>query len=67
MAPVNRSRLSDDIFSKDRFEYDFDGYAMRCPMGHSRVNYNMLSHNKPFMLFLMVIPADNVNCWTDAL
>lgn len=45
MAPVNRSRLPDDILSRDLFKFNRDGLAVECPMGHSPIDHRMLSHN----------------------
>ena len=45
MAPVNRSRLSDDIIGRDLFQFDSDGFSTQCPMGHSPIDHRILSHN----------------------
>ena len=45
MAPVNRSRLSDDIMGRDLFQFDSDGLATKCPMGHSPIDHRILSGN----------------------
>jgi hypothetical protein len=45
MSPVNRSRLSDEIMGRDRFQFNSDGCATTCPMGHSPIDHRMLSHN----------------------
>jgi hypothetical protein len=45
ISPVNRGRLSDDIIGRDRFQYDSEGFATKCPMGHRPINHRMLSHN----------------------
>jgi len=46
IAPVNRSRLSDDIFGRDRFTFDSNGFAIKCPMGHAPIGHRELSaHN----------------------
>jgi len=45
MAPVNRGRLSDDVVGRDLFQFDADGFATRCPMGHSPIDHRVLSHN----------------------
>jgi hypothetical protein len=45
MSPVNRSRLSDDIVSRDLFQFDSEGLATECPMGHSPTDHRTLSHN----------------------
>jgi hypothetical protein len=43
MAPVNRSRLSDDIMGRDLFQFDPEGFATQCPMGHSPMDHRILS------------------------
>lgn len=45
MTPVNRSRLSDDVIGRDLFQFDSDGFATRCPMGHSPIDHRVLSGN----------------------
>ena len=45
MAPVNRSRLSDDVIGRDRFQFDSEDFATKCPLGHSPIDHRMLSHN----------------------
>jgi len=45
IAPVNRSRLSDDIMGRDLFQFNSDGFATKCPMGHSPIDHRMLSHS----------------------
>jgi hypothetical protein len=45
MSPVNRSRLSDDVVGRDLFQFDPEGFATECPMGHSPIDHRMLSHN----------------------
>ena len=45
MAPVNRSRLSDDIMGRDLFEFDSKGFAAKCPMGHTPIDHRILSGN----------------------
>ena len=45
IAPVNRSRLSDDIMGRDLFEFDSEGFATKCPMGHSPIDHRILSAN----------------------
>jgi hypothetical protein len=45
IAPINRGRLSDEIMSRDLFQFDSDGFATKCPMGYSPVDHRMLSHN----------------------
>jgi hypothetical protein len=36
ITPVNRSRLSDDVVGRDLFQFDENGIATGCPMGHTR-------------------------------
>ena len=45
MTPVNRSRLSDDIMGRDLFQFDSEGFATQCPMGHSPIDHRILSGN----------------------
>jgi hypothetical protein len=45
MSPVNRGRLSDDVVSRDLFQFDSEGLATECPMGHSPIDHRILSHN----------------------
>lgn len=45
MAPVNRSRLSEDIMGRDLFQFDSEGFATKCPMGHSPIDHRILSGN----------------------
>ena len=45
IAPVNRGPLSDEIMGRDCFQFNSDGYATKCPMGHSPIDHRMLSHN----------------------
>ena len=45
IAPVNRSRLSDDIMGRDQFQFDSEGFATKCPMGHSPIDHRILSSN----------------------
>jgi hypothetical protein len=45
ISPVNRSRLSDEIMGRDLFQFNSDGFATKCPMGHSPIDHRMLSHN----------------------
>ena len=45
MSPVNRGRLSDDVVSRDFFQFNSDGLATECPMGHSPIDHRILSHN----------------------
>jgi hypothetical protein len=45
MAPVNRSRLSDDIIGRDLFQFDSEGFATKCSMGHGPIDHRILSGN----------------------
>ncbi len=45
MAPVNRGRLSEDIMGRDLFQFDSQGFATGCPMGHSPIDHRILSGN----------------------
>ena len=45
MAPVNRARLADDVVGRNQFEYDSNGHATKCPMGHSSIDHRILSSN----------------------
>jgi len=45
MTPVNRARLADDVVGRNQFEYDTNGHATKCPMGHSPIDHRILSSN----------------------
>jgi hypothetical protein len=46
ITPVNRSRLSDEVVGRDRFQFDSNGFARKCPMGYSPIDHRELSaHN----------------------
>jgi hypothetical protein len=45
VTPVNRSRLSDEVVGRDRFQFDSNGLATKCPMGHSPIEHRVLSGN----------------------
>jgi hypothetical protein len=45
IAPVNRSRLSDETLGRDLFHFDAKGFATTCPMGHSPIDHRILSSN----------------------
>jgi len=45
IAPVNRSRLSDDVVGRDRFQFDSQGLATKCPMGRAPIDHRTLSGN----------------------
>ena len=34
IAPVNRSRIPDEVMGRDQFEFNKDGLAVKCPQGH---------------------------------
>ena len=45
ISPVNRSRLTDDVVGRDQFQFDSNGLAIRCPIGHSPIDHRILSSN----------------------
>ncbi len=45
ITPVNRSRLSDDTMGRNLFQFDSEGFATKCPMGHSPIDHRILSGN----------------------
>jgi len=45
IAPVNRSRLSEDIIGRDLFQFDSEGFATQCPTGHRPIDHRVLSGN----------------------
>ena len=45
VAPVNRSRLSDEIMGRDRFNFDSQGLVTKCPMGRCPIDHRILSAN----------------------
>jgi len=45
IAPVNRSRLSDEVMGRDQFKFDTDGFVVKCPKGHSPLDHRILSAN----------------------
>ncbi|MDD2302572.1 MAG: transposase, partial [Eubacteriales bacterium] len=45
IAPVNRSRLGDDVTGRDLFVFDDKGHVVRCPMGHAPIDHRILSGN----------------------
>ena len=48
IAPVNRGRLSDEIMGRDGFQFDSEGFATKCPMGHIPIGHRVISsNNKP--------------------
>ena len=46
IAPVVRHRLGDEIMGRDVFEFDSEGFATKCPMGHGPIDHRMLSAQK---------------------
>lgn len=45
ITPVNRGSLSDDLVGRDLFQFDSNGFATQCPMGHSPIDHRILSGN----------------------
>jgi hypothetical protein len=45
VAPVNRSRIPDDVMGRDQFEFDPDGFVIKCPLGRSPIDHRRLSAN----------------------
>ena len=45
IAPVNRSRIPDEVMGRDQFEFNKDGLAVKCPQGHIPIDHRMLSQN----------------------
>jgi hypothetical protein len=45
MAPVNLSRLPDDVMGRDRFTFDKDGMVLKCPERHKPIDHRMRSAN----------------------
>lgn len=45
IAPVNRSRIPDEMMGRDSFKFDSEGLATSCPMGHSPIDHRILSAN----------------------
>jgi len=45
ITPVNRSRIPDEVMGRDRFEFNNDGIAVKCPQGHRPLDHRMLSQN----------------------
>ena len=46
MAPVDRAGLADDVVGRDLFEFDSEGRATKCPMGHKPIDHRILSSQK---------------------
>jgi len=45
IAPVNRSRLPDDIMGRDQFTFDENGFVLKCPAQQEPINHRMRSAN----------------------
>lgn len=45
IAPVNRSRLPDEVMGRDQFEFDTEGFVAKCPKGHCPLDHRILSAN----------------------
>ncbi len=45
IAPVNRSKLADEVMGRDQFKFDKQGHVSYCPIGHQPVDHRMLSAN----------------------
>lgn len=45
MAPVNRSRMSDEVMGRELFQFVDEGRVSACPMGHSAIDHRILSGN----------------------
>ena len=45
VAPVNRSRLGDDVTGRDLFVFDDTGRVVCCPRGHAPIDHRVLSGN----------------------
>jgi len=46
ISPVNRARLADEVVGRDRFQFNAEGLATACPMGHAPIDHRILSaHN----------------------
>ena len=45
IAPVNRSRIPDYVMGRDLFEFNSEGYVIKCPMGHCPIDHRILSAN----------------------
>jgi len=61
IAPVNRGPLSDDIMGRDQFQFDSEGLATKCPMGHSPIGHRILSSNNKTRRSLHAV-FDGDNC-----
>jgi hypothetical protein len=45
ITPVNRGRLSDEVMTRDQFEFNTDGLVVKCPAEHHPIDHRTLSHN----------------------
>jgi hypothetical protein len=45
MAPVNRSRLPDEVMGLDQFEFDKNGHVFKCPAKQEPIDHRMRSAN----------------------
>ena len=45
VAPVNRSRLPDEVVGRDQFQFDPEGLVTQCPLGHSPIDHRILANN----------------------
>lgn len=45
MAPVNRSRLPEEVMGRDRFRFDKNGFVLQCPANHPPIDHRMRSSN----------------------
>lgn len=45
MAPVNRSRLPEDMMGRDQFTFDENGLVLKCPEQHPPADHRMRSAN----------------------
>jgi hypothetical protein len=44
IAPVNRSRLKDEVVGRDQFQFE-EGLVTQCPQGHKPIDHRVLSGN----------------------
>ena len=45
MAPVNRSRLPEEVIGRDHFQFDSEGFVTKCPRGRRPIDHRVLSGN----------------------
>jgi hypothetical protein len=43
IAPVDRTRLPDDVVGRDEFQFDTEGHVTACPKGHSPIDHRIVS------------------------